>query len=647
MEIVNAIDSTQKESVLDSLDIVLSKKRNDSLIRQCYLKIADKYYSINKLQKSLHTSRKVCKMGMEKNDSIVIAKSLYYMGDCYESTKKDSAFYYYLQAEKIYKRINDVENWGRMHFFKAYILFYEGSYTESEIELTKALVLLRGTKNYKLTYSSYNLLANALEGQNNYSEALKYHQLALGEVSKLREDKNDEDETQNYELNTLNNLGHLYIKTEKYEDAIPLLQEVIATKDIKTKWLYLYSTALNNLAYAKMKTGDYRNLPEMFYTSLQIREKLNSKAGIVSSKIRLGEFYLLRKDTAKAISLFNEGYTMSYEIKSHHDILYSLNLLAKIDTENSRFYSAKYIKISDSIAKLERAIQNKYARISYETEKLETEKKNLVKRNITIAITFVLFILFLVVLLIISSLRAKNKEMLHAQQQQEANEEIYKLLMEQQEKILKAREEEKDRIAMELHDGIMNRIYGVRMNLGFFNSKCDEQSIEKRKDYIVELQNIEKEIRVISHDLKGDSFIRDREYADMCQFLLHNQEGVTNTVFDCHIDKDIPWESVSSTLKITIYRIIQEAILNVNKYADAEKCVVSISLFDDQIKLIIDDNGKGFDIQEARKGIGLKNIEQRVASEKGVLKIETAPGKGTRYEILFNYKEATSPKTLL
>lgn len=626
-----------KKIYLDSIYHQISLRKNDSITRNFHFQLADEFYRLNDFQTSRYISEKAYKLSEEANDSVATAKAFYYIGDCYEPIKKDSAFYYYLQAEKIYRRLKDSENVGRMLLYKGGILYSEGNYIESEIEASKSLQLLNKSGNYKLTYSAYNILANSLQGLNDFNGALKYHELALKEYDKLKLKETDPKVILGYYIPTLNNIGYMYDKIGEHQKAIKQFEKIIAIKNLRKVFPEYYAATLSNLAYSKMKAGDYKQLKEMFYESIHLRDSLGNQAGVAYSKVQLGEFYLIQKDTLKSIATLKESYQLANDTKSYYELLRCLKLLSKIDTNKSQQYSDEYIAVSDSLQKKERATRNKYARIAYETERLEEENEVLTKRNLYILLGAAFFIFIVTALGIIRHLKAKNKELQLIQQQQEANEEIYHLLVEQQTKVNTAKEEEKTRIAMELHDNIMNKIYGVRMNLGFFNNKADEKATEKRKEYILELQNIEKEIRTISHDLSKNSYFEERNFTELLSFLIKNQENINNTDFHYEIDENIDWNNVPNTTKINIYRIVQEGILNINKYANAKNAFITITITETgKIQLIISDDGAGFDVKVAKKGIGLKNMTERITALKGELNIKSNIGKGTQIEAIFS-----------
>lgn len=629
---INELSESKKEYYLDSIVVLLKNRKNDSVTRNLYLDIASEYYYLNNLKKSLTTSFKVLNLSTQVNDTIRMAKASYFVGDCYENSKKDSAYFYYLKAEKIYYAVNDYDNLARMLFSKAHVLFYDGNYIECEIEVSKALQYLKESGNHKLLYSCYTLMGNCLEKSANYNEALRYHNLALTEIKKMK----IEDDVNNYSVISIINICNLYDLQGQYSKSIKELQGLI-TDDLKKKWPKLYANVLSNLAYSKMKNGDYKNVESMFLESLKIVDSIGIESNILYKKIYIGEYFLTQKDTLKSIKNLKEANQLANKIKNFNEVLTSLKLLSKLDKKNRLFYTNKYIKLSDSINTSQKNAHNKYARIEYETSRIEDENKVLTKKNFYILIISFGLILLLVIIFVLRYLEYKNKELQFLKKQQNANEEIYQLLTEQHEKIDVAKENEKAKIAKELHDGVMNKIYGVRMNLGFFNSKTDAEIIEKRKFYIYELQNIENEIRTISHDLSRGSFFEGNDFNVLLLSLIENQRDISGTHFKYINEDTFEWSTIQNIYKINLYRIIQEAILNINKYANAENCKVRIQLKDHNLlKLTITDDGEGFDIKNKKNGIGLNNMKERANSLKGQFNIESKIGEGTKIEVAFN-----------
>jgi signal transduction histidine kinase len=237
-------------------------------------------------------------------------------------------------------------------------------------------------------------------------------------------------------------------------------------------------------------------------------------------------------------------------------------------------------------------------------------------------------IVTLLLLYIIITQRTKNKELKFNQQQQETNEEIYNLMLSQQDKIDEARVIEKKRISEELHDGILGRLFGTRLSLDSLNMSTNEEAVETRGKYIDELKSIEEDIRKVSHELNTD-FVSGSSFTSIIKTLVETQTTAYQLKYVLRNDDNIDWDSVSNKTKIHFYRIIQESLQNIYKHANATEVNISFKLKNSVICLSISDNGSGFDVNKARKGIGLKNINSRVSEINGVLEIESNNDSGT------------------
>jgi signal transduction histidine kinase len=249
------------------------------------------------------------------------------------------------------------------------------------------------------------------------------------------------------------------------------------------------------------------------------------------------------------------------------------------------------------------------------------------------------FVLTLVFILIIAYRYVKNqkREKTFIAQQQKAEEEIFDLLKSHQIKLNEVKITEQNRISYELHDGILNKLYSIRFQLEMLN-KSDAKAVKaQRENYIDMLQKLEEEIRAISHELKTDLIDSQFEYGPLLENLILEKNEFKITTFVHDIDKQIDWENISGLVKITIYRIVQEALHNVVKYANAEYCVVSISGgLNSSLELTITDDGKGFEVATVGKGgIGLRNMQERAKSIQAKFSISSVIGEGTKIQVVF------------
>jgi signal transduction histidine kinase len=635
--VLNNLDSLplkdiDKEKTLDTLSQFVLTHNNDSINRNLIFKVANKYYDSNKLDKYLNLSNKVLELSTKKKDTAHIAKSLCFIG-YYQQDKShyDSAYSYYYKSEKLYEIIKDTLMTGRTSILKGSVLFQTGNFAESETETVKALRILSKTKRIDLVFNCYNIIAISLQSLNDYQKSLDYFDLALKQLDKMENESYPKETILRNRIPVYNNIARVYEKLEKYQIAINFYNKGLRTKNIKKDYPKYYAMLLENLAYSKMKSGNFEDVERLFLESLKVRDSLGLEFDVASNKIDLGEYYLLKKDTAKGFAYVKEGYLACKKLKSNQYTIVALKLLMENDTKNKTYYTNQYVKISDSVQQVERATRNKFARIAYETDQVEEKNVILSKTISNVIIGSGILIFLLGGFFIIYRLKSRNKELLFVKEQQEANEKIYQLMLHQQSETQQARNEERNRIAMELHDGIVNSIFTTRFSL----IQLESESEDKKQQLVHELEKAESEIRRVSHDLKQNLLVEDKTLPEILANLVGWQQNEFGTKFDLSVDKFIDWSLVSSEAKINVYRIIQEALQNSSKYSKAERCCVFLLKTGDTITLRIWDNGLGFNPEKAKQGIGLKNIKERTKALNGALKINSEIGKGTTLEVVF------------
>lgn len=626
------LDKTYRIKCSDSAFLELIKLDNDSLNRRSFFKVANRYYSLYELEKYHEVSKKVLYLSIESNDSLSVARAQYYIGDYFfEKTKNDSAYYFYTKAEKTYLSVKSEMDLANTILHKAYILLYEKDYLGSEITTIKALNFSEKHKDNLVKYQCYVNLGSSLLGLNNFEKALEYHNKALHQIEKLKNEACYEI----FKAQTHNNIGLVYLKNNKYTEAKLSFVKGLQIKNIEKTQPLLYASLLDNLAYTKFKTNDFTAFND-FDESLKLRDSLGNLPGIVKSKIHLTEYFLSIKNPNKAFQLNYEAYKIAKDAKFHGEVLQALDLLSKTDVENGLAYSNEYIKLNDSLYSSERETRNKLARIEFETDEIIHEKEILSEQNKLIFVISLIVVSFGILLYIILYLRSKQKELIFAQEQQSANEEIYKLMINQQIKVDEVRNIEKNRIAKELHDGIMNKLTSTRLNLFVLSRRRDEETIQNCIGYINDIQNIEKEVRLIAHELNNDIFAQKNSFKSILKELFEDQNKLFSAKCEFEADKKINWEKIDVSVKMNLYRIIQEALNNCNKYASASK--VYIQIYKDEaenITLSIKDNGAGFNSNKKKNGIGMKNMSERAASIGGTFRINSEINQGTTILIEF------------
>ncbi|RZK03767.1 MAG: tetratricopeptide repeat-containing sensor histidine kinase [Flavobacterium sp.] len=482
---------------------------------------------------------------------------------------------------------------------------------------------LRGTNNYEMQYEAYNLLGVIYGELAEYKLSKEYYEKAL-QIANMEELATE------YQLKatTLNNIGVLYRNQDDYKKALNLFNTAIVQKNIFKDKPILYAMIKDNIGYSKFKLKDFSQLPDLLIEALKIRDSLNIVPGIIVNNVHLSEYYAFKEDTLKAIQYANRAYKVAKENNEVRDVLFVLKQLSNVEPQKALHYSAEYYKINDSLQLAERKIKNKFSRIEYETEELVLEKEKLVEQRKTLIYIGLGIILLGVFIYVIRSQAARNRELKLLQEQQQANEEIYQLMLHQQNKIEEVRQLEKKRIAQDLHDGILGKLFGTRLNLGTLNSQNNDEAIESRKTHIEQLKIIEQEIREISHDLNSEKAAIFNNFVLMVSNFIENQRTVCKAKVNFSMDPLIDWNGIDNMAKINFYRILQEAFQNINKYAEAQNVFVTFAQNNSKIELKVQDDGIGFNYLKKKKGIGLSNMQTRINSSGGTMKVVSEIGKG-------------------
>ncbi len=200
--------------------------------------------------------------------------------------------------------------------------------------------------------------------------------------------------------------------------------------------------------------------------------------------------------------------------------------------------------------------------------------------------------------------------------------------------ILSTEDKERSRISKELHDSVGQTLSAISLHLDSLTkiSNLSDSEVNKIKNIENLLKEAIAESRSVSHNLMPPA-LTDLGFTFAVENLLNSLEGVGETKFSFHSNESeiiIPKE-----IEFALFRITQEAINNIIKYAEATEATIQYLIFEDIISLSIEDDGKGFDMKIANKNhnFGLDSMKNRAASMGGELIIDTTPGKGTGIQV--------------
>lgn len=341
------------------------------------------------------------------------------------------------------------------------------------------------------------------------------------------------------------------------------------------------------------------------------------------------------------------------EVDYYHSLIDFYTLLAKV-YEKQELYN-KALEAARNSLKYETRLFDKNSsktiqklRAQYSLDEKERVVKQLTainEKNKWINILSVTLIVLALITIVLLLIRYRSRQRIHEgvlqiaklkQQETELTVELQKAKLEERERefqalvheaqqrkvqyYLEGLEVERNRLAKELHDNVSNELLAIKMKIA--------DGTSSRKEVLDTLQALQTEVRGISHDLMPPVF----KYASLSEILQdyvyqRNQSGQTELTLV--LEPEEGFDHLSQKVALEIYRIVQEATGNALKHAQATHIKIILVREGNRIKLTIADNGKGFEQQTGKSGIGLVIIKERVENLKGVLTLSSVPGKGT------------------
>jgi len=230
-----------------------------------------------------------------------------------------------------------------------------------------------------------------------------------------------------------------------------------------------------------------------------------------------------------------------------------------------------------------------------------------------------------------------NKQQDELQQQRIRELEKDKLLV-AIDSMLKTQEEERSRMARDLHDGLGGMLSGVKLSLGAMkgNIILSEGNTRLFAKVLDQLDHSIREMRRVAHNMMPEALVKfglQQAIQDYCDGL--NESIQPHFKIQLHGLEN----RLEAATEIIVYRVVQELLNNVVKHANATIVLVQVMRHENNLNITIEDNGKGFDVSNSFKGDGLNNVRSRVGYLKGQLDIQSVPGEGTSVHIDFTIQD--------
>ena len=523
-------------------------------------------------------------------------------GDKYYALKKyDTAFYFFTTSKILFVQEKDSMRAAYPLLMMSMIQRIAGDYSGSEATATESLPFL---KHSDISYSReiYNILGSCYRKLYNYDESLKYYSKAL----EITQDSL-------VKCIIINNKASVYIDRSEYSSAISLLENILQSDTVQNH-TETKARVLNNLGSAYTHLNDAKAI-DFLREALHLREEINDVKGLFSSYYDTGVYY---KDKNSKLSeqYAHKAYITAKELNNVEEQIASLKLLINVSQGvDFKLNTLKYVALQEDLDKTKAKAKNEFAKVKYDskivteenTKLKETKAKNELQiqkdrttvfvLSITIGFSIVVFML----LMYIRGLRHKKEKMAEA----------YKT---------------ETRIAVKIHDELANDILHIMTlaeNTPIYDADNKEKLIDGLDSIYLRTRNISKENSSIE---TGNNFA----FGLKSMLAEYNTEN-TNIVLALNNTESV-LNDIDESKQVTIYRILQELMVNMKKHSNATLVVVKFIASGKELIINYVDNGKGFDMASTLKN-GIKNAENRIFNIKGTITFDTACGSGVKVKL--------------
>jgi signal transduction histidine kinase len=604
--IAKAVKATDTLQLTVLFEEAQKQARNDSdrvVIIEGYDQIGVNFRNKSKYDQALEYHEKALQNARSLGNKLILCAVLNNIGVVYRRMGENSlALDHHMEALQIAETFSDARNIcismnsiGNIHL--ALNNFKEGlSYFKQTIDLERI-------RNNPLGIAiNLNNIGAAFEGLWQLDSALYYYTASLQQNKAIGQKTG--------EAICYNAIAGVYTQEGKYKESLNYLDQAIQLNiEIGDRIYLAESYAKKAAVYVKLK--NWLDAKSYYQKSLDIAREIGSKWEEYIALEGLSEIYRNRGDFKNALLSFQQSQTIKDAVNNEKNLKHLLT------------------------------IQNKYASFKQQ-QQIDILQKQKANSNFQLAILGVGLLLFGIVFYAYyrNSLQ-KNKIMNQMMQLQE--QQIRKLETEQKltatEAILKGEEQERTRLARDLHDGLGGMLSGIKYTFDNIRAQSHGTSPDQSQAFDRGMDMLDssiREMRRVAHNMMPEALVKfglDTALKDFCNDI--NQSGALEVKYQSIGLDNV---EIDQSTSIIVYRIVQELIHNTMRHAHAKSAIVQLSKSEEELSVTVEDDGRGFDIAilEYSKGIGWANIQTRVDYLKGKLDIWSEPGKGTSVHVEIN-----------
>jgi signal transduction histidine kinase/Tfp pilus assembly protein PilF len=638
--------AAQNAAFIDSLTRVVQSEAHDSLKLKAYFSLAWQHL----LKDSKHSREYLAKASeiLEKSGDINTKIRLnHYWGLVHRvEGNYDSSIFFFQRVVSLNEEMGRPEKSLQALYNMGVVNSFKGFYDRSLERYIPALRIAEKVEDRYMIAEVLNSMGIIHKKLKNYTTALDMTYRALDMASSQK--------NLGQKANCLSNIGSLYAEMEQYDSALVYYRKTYEIDSIlNMQWGIGHQLA--NIGRIHIQLGNLSQAEDYLNRSLEIREKLGQPREISESLVALAILKNQQERFGPAVALAERGLEIAGEIGDMSLRRDANQALAIAYSELGRHREAyeklsRGASLSDSILNESTSEQINRLQIQYETEKKENEIALLTRdkeiqqaeleqkntRIVALIVVFALLFIIAVLLIVSTRIRMKNQKLLSIQNEKIHKQEIQHLKQKQKllamDAMVSGQEEERKRIAKDLHDGLGNLLANVQMRFSMVKEHIEKDKLSSYHTAYDLLDNASGEVRKIAHNMMPGTLTRFGlvETLKDIKKLLAKSQNILVDVQVYGIKERLP-----ERIEITLYRIVQELINNIIKHARANEVLIQLTKQEDELHLLVEDNGIGFDWNEANKkgGLGLGSLQSRIDYLDGSLEVDSSPGQGSCFMI--------------
>ena len=540
------------------------------------------------------------------------------------------ALVYYDSALTIYTQLNDSAGIERVYNNMGNAHANIGNNDESIKYLLKALNMAQLRRNYEGEFKAYANLSVVYSKNANHKLALDNSLKSLEPVKKLGDSS--------LLMSAYQTIGASYINLQDPAKALPYIQTAYAYAKRKGD---LTGMALNicNIQPALNNLGRFKEAADVGAEAVTISRQIGDDLSLGFALRHLAESHIELKNYRSAEKELDEARKIANDLEETQLKLNVLTWYTNMYQETGNYKKAleslvEFTNIKDSVFGVEKNKALTELQVKYESEKKEAE---LAKSKVAIAQSelelhrknsqLMMYWMLAAALGVVAIVIFRNARMERKRLKKENELKLELAASEADNKM----QNEKLRISRELHDNIGSQLTFINSSLETMRHNGNEaDTLEDTQKLAL---NTIRELRSTVWLINQKEFLLDDFIIKLREFLKPVASSGTSVSVNLNGSGNHKLDANTAT---NIFRIIQEAVNNALKYSGCTELIITADSTEaGKLRIVIEDNGTGFDMATGKRGYGLKNIKARAEAIKGACTIKSEPGRGTTVSLSF------------